>query len=171
MATSHDRTSRLDGTGRADAEELFTACHPALISWVRRHVAEEEVASDITAEAFARLLGRWTRIDNPRSYLYAIAANLIKDHWRRISRERNAVSRAYAARTTVSAWQPAEETDLRVVIEALPQRLRAEVLLYYGAGFQVREVAAMVGRPAGTVKADLYRARARLKAGLADTAA
>jgi RNA polymerase sigma-70 factor (ECF subfamily) len=41
-------------------------------------------------------------------------------------------------------------------------------LLHYYAGFAVREVAAMLGRPEGTVKADLHHARARLKAALGD---
>jgi RNA polymerase sigma-70 factor (ECF subfamily) len=50
----------------------------------------------------------------------------------------------------------------------LPTRLRSAFLLHYYAGFGVREVATMLGRPEGTVKADLYHARARLKAALGD---
>jgi len=40
-------------------------------------------------------------------------------------------------------------------------------LLYY-AGFPVRDVAEMLGRPEGTVKADLHHARARLRAVLGE---
>jgi RNA polymerase sigma-70 factor (ECF subfamily) len=47
-------------------------------------------------------------------------------------------------------------------------RLRSAFLLHYYAGFGVREVATMLGRPEGTVKADLHHARARLKAALGD---
>ena len=59
--------------------------------------------------------------------------------------------------------------DVRALIEALPPRLRAAFLLHHYAGFSVREVAAMLGKPEGTIKADLHHARVRLKAALADT--
>jgi RNA polymerase sigma-70 factor, ECF subfamily len=58
--------------------------------------------------------------------------------------------------------------DVRALIEALPPRLRSAFLLHYYAGFGVREVASMLGRPEGTVKADLHHARARLKDALGD---
>jgi RNA polymerase sigma-70 factor (ECF subfamily) len=58
--------------------------------------------------------------------------------------------------------------DVRALIEELPPRLRSTFLLHYYAGLGVREVAAMVGRPEGTVKADLYHARRRLKAALGE---
>src|SRR5262249_50198021 len=48
-------------------------------------------------------------------------------------------------------------------------RWLAAFLLHHYPGFGVRQVAAMTGRPEGTIKADLYHARMRLKAALADT--
>ena len=57
---------------------------------------------------------------------------------------------------------------MRSLIESLPSRQRSAFLLHYYAGFGVREVAVMLGRPDGTVKADLHHARARLKAALGD---
>ena len=59
---------------------------------------------------------------------------------------------------------------MRALIEALPPRLRVAFLLHHYAGFKVRQIAAMMGRPEGTIKADLHHARTRLKAALADTA-
>jgi DNA-directed RNA polymerase specialized sigma24 family protein len=58
---------------------------------------------------------------------------------------------------------------VRALIEALPPRLRAAFLLHHYAGFEVRQIAAMTGRPEGTIKADLHHARIRLKAALTDT--
>jgi RNA polymerase sigma-70 factor (ECF subfamily) len=48
-------------------------------------------------------------------------------------------------------------------------RLRSAFLLHHYAGFEAREAAVMLGRPEGTIKADLHHARVRLKAALADT--
>jgi RNA polymerase sigma-70 factor (ECF subfamily) len=47
--------------------------------------------------------------------------------------------------------------------------MRNAFLLHYYAGFGVREVAALLGRPEGTIKADLFQARARLKATLGES--
>jgi DNA-directed RNA polymerase specialized sigma24 family protein len=66
---------RFASTGRDVAEELFNACYPRLTGSLRRLVDTDEDAHDIAAEAFARLLGRWSGVDSPHSYLYVIAAN------------------------------------------------------------------------------------------------
>ncbi len=50
----------------------------------------------------------------------------------------------------------------------MPDRLRQPFLLHYYAGFPIRDVAEMLGRPEGTVKADLHHARARLRAVLGE---
>src|ERR1700693_2278216 len=73
------------------AEELFKGVYPKLAGWVRRLVDDDETAHEIASEAFVRLLSRWTRVDSPQSYLYMIATNLVRDHWRKTERERRAI--------------------------------------------------------------------------------
>jgi len=46
--------------------------------------------------------------------------------------------------------------------------LREPFLLHYYAGFGVKEIAAQLKKPEGTIKADLYHARAKLKEALAE---
>lgn len=100
-----------------------------------------------------------------------IAANLIHDHWRKTTRERNALTKLAVMRAGVSPCLPAQNGDLHALIDLLPQELRAVLLLHYYAGYQIREIAIMLGRPEGTIKANLFHARARLRAGWAGTAA
>lgn len=153
---------------RAAAEELFNACYPRLAGWIRRLVDDDETAHEIASEAFTRLLARWTSLDSPQSYLYMIATNLVRDHWRKTGRERRAL-RAVGNPQAEQVYHPAEDVDVRALIQTLPDRLRQPFLLHYYAGFPVREVAALLGRPEGTVKADLFHARARLRAALGET--
>lgn len=153
---------------RAAAEELFNACYPRLAGWIRRLVDDDETAHEIASEAFTRLLARWTSLDSPQSYLYMIATNLVRDHWRKTGRERRAL-RAVGNAKAEQVYHPAEDVDVRALIQTLPDRLRQPFLLHYYAGFPVREVAALLGRPEGTVKADLFHARARLRAALGET--
>jgi len=154
---------------RAAAEELFNACYPRLAGWVRRLVDDDDTAHEIAAEAFTRLLARWSSLENPQSYLYMIATNLVRDHWRRTGRERRALRAVSAASPGDPVFHPAQDVDVRALIQSLPERLRQPFLLYHYAGFPVRDVATMLGRPEGTVKADLHQARARLRAALGET--
>jgi RNA polymerase sigma-70 factor (ECF subfamily) len=160
--------ARLRTSDQQAVEELFNACYPRLAGWVRRLVDDDETAHEIASEAFTRLLARWSGLDNPQSYLYMIATNLVRDHWRKTGRERNAIRIMTAAGPGDPAYHPAQDVDVRALIQALPERLRSPFLLHYYGGFGLKEVAVMLGRPEGTIKADLFNARARLKAALGD---
>ncbi len=149
-----------------DAEDLFNSQYPRLAGWVRRLVGDDETAHEIASEAFTRLLARWSRLENPHSYLYMIATNLVRDHWRKLERERRAMRAVATFGPGEQPCFPEQDVDVRALIQALPLRQRNAFLLHYYAGFGVREVAEMLGRPEGTVKADLFHARARLRSAL-----
>ena len=159
------------GSRAALAEQLFTANYPKLAGWVRRLVDDDDTAHEIASEAFVRLLSKWTspdKLDNPQSYLFMIATNLVRDHWRKAERERRAMRNVTAGSDPEPSTNPAQDVDVRELIAALPVKLRDPFLLHYYAGFGVKEIAALVKRPEGTVKADLYHARAKLKEALAE---
>ena len=159
--TARDRTS-------AEADELFRATYPRLAGWVRRLVDDDDTAHEIASEAFVRLLSRWTRVDSPQSYLYMIATNLVRDHWRKTERERRAMRSVTAGADADAVTHPGQDVDVRNLIESLPARLRDPFLLHYYAGFPIREVATLLHRPEGTIKADLFAARAKLKTALGE---
>ncbi len=172
--TISNDTSRVGVKGAASragalpADELFRAVYPRLAGWVRRLVDDDDTAHEIAAEAFVRLLSRWTRVDNPQSYLYMIATNLVRDHWRKTERERRAIRSVTAGADADPITHPGQDVDVRNLIESLPSRLRDPFLLHYYAGFTIREVATLLHRPEGTIKADLFAARAKLKTALGD---
>ena len=150
------------------AEELFRATYPKLAGWVRRLVDDDDTAHEIASEAFVRLLSRWTRVDSPQSYLYMIATNLIRDHWRKTERQRRAIRSVTAGAALDTVAYPVQDVDVRNLIQSLPPRLRDPFLLHYYAGFPIKEVATLLHRPEGTIKADLFAARAKLKAALGE---
>jgi RNA polymerase sigma-70 factor (ECF subfamily) len=156
---------------RVVAEQLFTVHYPKLAGWVRRLVDDDETAHEIASEAFVRLLSKWTsidKLDSPQSYLYMIATNLVRDHWRKLERERRAFTKAAAGIDPEPYSDPSQDVDIRELLSALPARLREPFLLHYYAGFGVKEIAAQLKKPEGTIKADLYHARAKLKEALAE---
>ena len=154
----------------ADAvEELFKGVYPKLAGWVRRLVDDDDTAHEIASEAFVRLLSRWTKVESPQSYLYMIATNLIRDHWRKTERERRAIRSVTAGAVLDPVAYPAQDVDVRNLIASLPPRLRDPFLLHYYGGFGIREVAVLLKRPEGTIKADLFAARAKLKTALGES--
>lgn len=156
-------------TDDADAaEELFRGVYPKLAGWVRRLVDDDDTAHEIASEAFVRLLARWTKVESPQSYLYMIATNLIRDHWRKTERERRAIRSVTAGSALDPVAYPTQDVDVRDLIASLPPRLRDPFLLHYYGGFGVREVATLLHRPEGTIKADLFAARAKLKTALGE---
>jgi RNA polymerase sigma-70 factor, ECF subfamily len=159
--------SKDSGEQSRAASDLFTDLYPGLAGWCRRLVDDDGTAHDIASEAFTRLWGHWTAVREPRGFLYVTAANLVRDHWRKLDRERRALRRAT---TEAELARPAEGADasvsVRMLVRSLPERLRTPVLLYYYADLPVREIAQLTRRKEGTVKSDLHAARELLRAGL-----
>jgi RNA polymerase sigma-70 factor (ECF subfamily) len=128
-------------------------------------VGDEETAHDIAAEAFVRLLGRWTTVTDPRAYLYTTALNLVRDRWRRGERERVALRKT----ATGLATQAPPAPELRMLVEGLPRRLQQVVVLHYFADLPIDAIARQLGVAPGTVKRDLYDARAKLHSLLSES--
>ncbi|GAA5053280.1 RNA polymerase sigma factor [Streptomyces similanensis] len=149
------------------AAELFADLYPRLAGWCRRLVDDDGTAHEIASEAFTRLWTRWTAVEEPRGFLYVTAANLVRDHWRKLERERRAVRRVGTEAALARPQEGAETSvPVRMLVQSLPERLRTVVLLYYYADLPVREIARLTERREGTVKADLHAAREYLRARL-----
>ncbi|GHB15577.1 MULTISPECIES: RNA polymerase sigma factor [Streptomyces] len=147
------------------ASELFAALYPRLAGWCRRLVDDDETAHEIASEAFTRLWARWTNVSEPRGFLYVTAANLVRDHWRKLERERRAVRRV-SDEVAVRPQNEQADPSVRLLVQSLPERLRVPILLHYYADMPIREVSALTGRKEGTIKADLHAAREMLRAHL-----
>jgi len=161
-----------DSVGRLTAvrtqEEEFSAFYaghyPELAGYCWSLTRDRELAHDLTQEAFARMVARWRRIDDPRAYVYRIATNLVRKAWRERADDRTALD-AVAANVREAGHHPGPDASLitlRTAVQGLPRRLRDVVLLHYFADLSVESVATAVGRPAGTVKRQLSEARVLL---------
>ncbi len=69
----------------------------------------------------------------------------------------------------VSPGEP-DHSDLHHAIDALPEKLRITVILFYFQDMDINEVAQTLNIPPGTVKSRLYKARQLLKEVLTDDA-
>lgn len=149
---------------RARFEAVYAEEFVPLARYCWALVRDKELAEDIASEAFAVLLGRIVRVQDPKPYLYRVATNLVRAQWRRAARDRDRVERLVSSALSAPAADELTATVLRSAVLTLPRKHRDVVLLHYYAGLSVAEVGAAVGRPAGTVKRLLFEARARLAA-------
>jgi RNA polymerase sigma-70 factor (ECF subfamily) len=130
---------------------------------------QREDAEDVAQEAFAKAHRRFRQLrdrDRFRAWLVRLTWRLAIDRQRaerrRLAHElEHAGIAATPAGTNVAARQRAAE--LWQAIDALPDKLRMVVVLSSIEGHDLREVAALLDVPEGTVKSRLFIARQRLK--------
>lgn len=131
---------------------------------------ERAQAEDAAQESILRVwkaLGSYDTRAALSSWIYAITRNRCltalerrRTHSSVLDDDAEESLRTVAAPAAPAA--PEGAALLRELVEALPERPRRVLLLYYFEERSIGEVAAMLGCPEGTVKAHLFRARATL---------
>ncbi len=136
---------------------------------------DRAAAEDLAQEVFVKLWQALPRYDGRAklsTWIYAITRNASVSALRARRRVLSMSDHAVCEEVEGIAAVPAPATgdpELRRVIEALPEKQRQAVTLYYLDERPVEEVAEMMGLPANTVKTHLHRARAVLAVALGST--
>jgi RNA polymerase sigma-70 factor (ECF subfamily) len=149
-----------------DFAALYATEFGRLAGYLTSLTGNPDVAREAAQEAFTRLFARWRKVSEPRGFVYVVATNLVKHHWRQGGRERLAVA---SLGITSEHGRAAHDPWLRDLVDRLPDRLREVVLLHYYADLPVAEVALAIHRPVGTVKRRLHEARALLSDAMSAT--
>jgi RNA polymerase sigma factor (sigma-70 family) len=171
------------GNGRivdpADFEAAFQQHFPPVYRFIARRVGPA-LAEDLAAETFATAYRRRATFDpgraSLRSWLYGIAANLVRNHWR-AEQHLLALDARLVPEVDLSGSPAA--VDERITAAMLAPRLAAGLaqltrdqrdvlLLSAWAELSHEEIAAVLGIAPGTVRSRLSRARAALREHLGD---
>ena len=142
-----------------DFDGFYAACWPDVAAYCTGLVRRPDVAADLAQEAFTRLYMRWWLVREPRPYVFRVAGNLARRHLKNATVE---VGLEHVHEMAETRGNP----DLLDAVNRLPHRVRTVVLLHYYVDLPIHEVAAILGRPPGTVKRQLHEARALLGASL-----
>ena len=135
---------------------------------------------DIAAEAFRVAFDRRRRFDpryaDARPWLFGIATNLLRDHFRAARRDENKRERS-AALALASA--PDSDIDalerqllgpqLTAALQGIPAADRDALLLLAWADLDYEQIAQALDIPLGTVRSRIYRARQRVREHLQST--
>jgi DNA-directed RNA polymerase specialized sigma24 family protein len=137
---------------------FYRAEYPAAVR-LAAALSLSTTAEDAVQEAFTRLYGRFSLLDNPAAYLRTTLVSVIREGHRRRQREQRRL-RLVDRPVTIGTVGSSEVLD---VVARLPDRQRHVLVLRYWAGWSEAEIAAALGCRPGTVKSLSSRALERLK--------
>ena len=154
-----------------DTERLFRDYHAMLVRYLTRRLGDRDWAEEVAQETFVRAL-RQESIVNERSWIFAVANNLVRDDARRVSRQRCQLELMAAEAREEEQDQPEEtqeltpelaqqSADARRAFETLAERDR-QALLMKEEGLDYGEIAEVLGIEKSSVGTTLSRARRRL---------
>jgi RNA polymerase sigma-70 factor (ECF subfamily) len=141
-----------------------------------RLAGDDVLAQDFTQETFIRA---FSKLDSFRgesalsTWLHAITTTVVLNGLRKVKRFRQRetdIDDAHAIGVTRRESEPDLKARMNQAIDALPDGYRTVFLMHDVEGYTHEEIGAALGVETGTSKAQLSRARAKLRIALADFA-
>jgi RNA polymerase sigma-70 factor (ECF subfamily) len=149
------------------AERLFREYHATLVRYLTRRLGDRDWAEEVAQETFVRAL-RQDTIVNERSWVFAVAHNLVRDGARRDARNRRhlellaAESREDQVESVDLTLERAQSAAFaRKALDGLSERDR-QALLLKEEGLDYGEIAEILQIEKSSVGTTLSRARKRL---------
>jgi RNA polymerase sigma-70 factor (ECF subfamily) len=155
-------------------ERLYAAEAQGLFGFLAYRTGDRGLAEDLLADTFERALrsrrGFDRRRGSPKTWLYAIALNLLRDHARRAAAEGRALERA--GPVPAGGAEMGDAVEHRDVVQraltTLSPEEREAIALRFGAELTVPEIADALREPLTTVEGRVYRALRKLRGELAE---
>ncbi len=153
---------------RAAFDSLAEAYGPELERFLKARTQASE-AEDVLQEVWIAAWQSLPTFDGKsqlRTWLFAIAANKLKDHLRQRNRRAPEVELLVVDRDLELKESPYRDAEVCETLKGLLAKLtpkQYEVLsLYYRFGFTLPEIGSVLDRNVNTVKAQFYQAHAKL---------
>jgi RNA polymerase sigma-70 factor (ECF subfamily) len=174
-----DQRALVERARRGDAaahHALYDANVDRIYRLVFRMIGVEHAARDVTQDVFVRAfagLGGYREDSAFSTWLHSIAVSLSLNELRRHKRERarNApLDEAAAESVKKPVSDPILRSRIQEAVSALPDGCRTVFMMHDAEGYTHLEIAKALGITEGTSKAQLNRARGKLRVALAQFA-
>jgi RNA polymerase sigma-70 factor (ECF subfamily) len=157
--------------------ENLSALYGFAMSLTRNPTDAEDLVQEACLRAIKGMTHSGIRSD-PRVWLFTILRNVWINQWRRRTKgpEFILLGKARGDGAPLQEWlsdereRPEDQFErnlasgkIRAAISGLPEAFREVVVLRYFEGFSYRQIASILGCPAGTVMSRLNRARTELR--------
>jgi RNA polymerase sigma-70 factor, ECF subfamily len=155
-------------------ERLYAEQAQPLLAFLVYRTGDRALAEDLLADTFERVLRSRGRFDprkaSEKTWLYAIAMNLLRDNARRNQAANRALDWVAAGIPDPGTTPQDDAMERRDTIQRALGTLSGEerdaIALRYGADLTVPEIARVTGEKLSTVEGRVYRALRKLKSEL-----
>jgi RNA polymerase sigma-70 factor, ECF subfamily len=156
-------------------EQAYEEYYQAFYAYFFGRTADAEVAQDLLQETFLRIWRHRQSLHEQtgeqRAWIFAIARNLLTDYYRR--RAIRSAAEDEFAQSVVPSPGIQNDVDVQVeeleqvalldlAIKRLPEDLRTVLVLGVLGDMSSVEIGAVLGKPAGTIRYHMAKARKRL---------
>lgn len=153
-------------------EDLWQEHSAKLTSYVHKRVGDFHTAEDIVQEVAVRLnksAGRLEELTDPERWLFAVAHNLIVDHYRRVG-DNKLMQIPHELHEEIEAEDGSQNREaaecLLRLSESLPQEYRQALLSADYLGLPQKQTSEQLGISYSGYKSRVQRARRRLKSAM-----
>lgn len=151
-----------------NSTELFLSHRELLFSIVYNMLGSVADTEDVLQETWLAWCGR-SGVENPRAYLVRIAVNTALARRTAINRRKEEYVGPWLPEPVVTSIDPVERSEavslaVLVVLETLTPLERAVFVLHEVFGYQLAEVAEIIGRTPAAVRQLAHRAREHVQA-------
>ena len=145
-------------------ERLIKQHGPTLVNFLSKRLKSREDAEDIAQNTFMRLytMDDPERVDNPRAFLFQVAANMSVDQLRRQARMNTYLDKEHAKADSEPPSSPdspdqlleaqQKSADIYRVIEAMPANVRQAFMLSRTRNLPYGEIAKLMGVSVSSVE-------------------
>lgn len=155
---------------------LYDIYFGKIYSYIYRKTGDRQVAEDLTADTFMKALANikgYKYTGQPfAAWLYRIASNLVADHYRSRRVTAPLDEGLQVAATEGDPVEAALAVDDQLAMARAIQTLSPDqqdvILLRFSSGLKLKEIAEVVGKTEGAVKALMFRALGGLKGRLTE---
>ena len=154
---------------RDDFERLYEEHAQPLFGFLAYRTGDAALAEDLLADTFERALRARARFDrrkaSEKTWLYAIALNLLRDSARRSTTEARALERLpHEAPGSSDALAAVEHRDqVQRALTILSDEEREAIALRFGGDLTVPEIAKLLKEPLPRVEGRVYRSLRKLR--------
>lgn len=141
-------------------DRVYETYGPSLYRFCLLQMKNPADAEDVLQDVFVKRLYQAPRFKSPeheRSWLYRVALNLCRDQWRRSRRS------ALPLEAAAGVSLPPAELSLLDQVSNLPEKQRTVLHLHYYQGYNLQEIARLLGVTVPAVKMRLKRGREALR--------
>lgn len=164
--------------GEASAErELYDAYVDRVFRLAYRLAGDSDLAQDFVQETFLKVYSRLETFRGESSlgtWITSVALSVALNGLRKVKRFRQREADLHDAAAVTDGARRRPEPDLktriREAIDRLPEGYRTVFVMHDMEGYTHEEIGTALGVQPGTSKAQLFRARAKLREALADFA-